>query len=179
VATIARVSYPAELLGEPLMELVQHHWWTGRDHSTQYSALLELLKVRWRCSMVCVDATGVGAGVASWLGRAMAERVEAVQFSRPVKSQLGYDLLAAANAGRLRMYAADGSAEWREFWEEARLCRYSIYQNTAMSFFVDDKDGHDDFVISLGLCVRAAARAAPEPAGGIVPARRLYDDGRY
>ncbi|HLQ35002.1 MAG TPA: hypothetical protein VK457_20130 [Chloroflexota bacterium] len=179
VVTIARVSHPPELLGEPLIEIVQHHWWTGRDHSTQYGGLLELLKTRWRCSMVYVDATGVGAGVASWLGRAMPQRVEAVHFSRPVKSDLGYELLAAVNAGRVRMYAGGDTAEGREFWEEARLCRYAIHANTAMSFFVDDKDGHDDFVMSLALCVKAAAAASPEPAGGIVLARRLYEDGRY
>jgi hypothetical protein len=179
VVTIARVCHPPALMGEPLIEIVQHHWWTGRDHSTQYAALLELLKERWRCALVCIDATGVGAGVASWLARSMPERVEAVQFSRPAKSQLGYELLSAVNAGRLRMYAADGSPEWREFWEEARLCRYAIHQNISMSFFVDDKDGHDDFVVSLALCVKAATSALPEPAGGIVLPRRLYEDGRY
>ncbi len=177
--TIARVTYPPALLGEPLIEIVQHHWWTGRDHSTQYSGLLELLNARWRCSAVLVDATGVGAGVASWLARAMPERVEAVQFSRPVKSRLGYELLAAVNAGRVRMYAADGSPEWREFWQEAQACRYAIHQNTTMSFFVDEKDGHDDFVVSLALCVQAASRGVPEPAGGIVLPRRLYEDGRF
>ena len=179
VVTIARVSHPPELLGEPCIEVVQHHWWTGRDHSTQFGALLELLRNRWRCGMVCVDATGVGAGVASWLARAMPERVEAVQFSRPAKSQLGYDLLAAANAGRLRLYANDGSPEWREFWDQARLCRYAVYPNSALNFFVPEAEGHDDFVVSLALCVRAAAAAGPEPAGVIVPARRLYADGRF
>ena len=179
VVTIARVSHPPALLGEPLIELVQHHWWTGRDHSTQFGALQELLNQRWCCSMVCVDATGVGAGIASWLSRAMPQRVEAVQFSRPSKSQLGYDMLAAVNAGRLRMYAGDGSREWQEFWQEARLCRYAIHQNVTMSFFVEDSAGHDDFLVSLALCVRAASAAAPEPIGRIVLPPRLYDDGRY
>ena len=178
VITIARVSHPVNLV-EPLIEVVQHHWWTGRDHSTQFSALLELLNARWRCVAVCVDGTGVGAGLASWLARAMPGRVDTVQFSRPAKSQIGYDLLAAANAGRLRMYRDDGSPEFAEFWQEVRACRYSVYQNVALNFFVDPADGHDDFVVSLGLCVRAAAQALPEPAGGIVTARRMYQDGRY
>jgi hypothetical protein len=179
VVTIARISRPPSYFGEPLIEIVQHHWWTGRDHSTQYTALLELLKHRWRCASVWVDATGVGAGVASWLSRAMPAQVEAVQFNRPMKSQLGYALLAAVNAGRVRMYAADGSAESREFWAEARACRYAIHANTTLSFYVDDKEGHDDFVVSLALCVSAAASSSPEPAGGIIAARRLYDDGRF
>ena len=133
VVTIARVTHPPALLGDPLIEVVQHHWWTGRDHSTQYSALLELLRNRWRCTMVSVDSTGVGAGVASWLAHAMPERVDEVHFSRPAKSELGYELLAAVNAGRLRMYASDGSPDWTEFWQEARLCRYAIYANSALN----------------------------------------------
>lgn len=179
VVTIARVSHPPELMGDPLIEIVQHHWWTGRDHSTQYGALLELLKDRWGCSAICIDGTGVGAGIASWLGRSIPGPVEALQFSRPLKSQLGYDMLAAVNAGRVRMYAADGSREWREFWEEARLCRYAIHQNVTMSFFVEEADGHDDFVVSLALCIRAAMSSSPEPAGGIVLPRRLYNDGWF
>jgi hypothetical protein len=48
-----------------------------------------------------------------------------------------------------------------------------------MAFFVDESAGHDDFIVSLALCVRAAAAANPEPAGGIVLPRRIYDDGRF
>ena len=56
----------------------------------------------------------------------MPQRIEAVQFSRPLKSQLGYELLAAVSAGRVRMYAGDGSGEWREFWgQETYILRES------------------------------------------------------
>jgi len=101
VVTIARVTRPEELLGEPLIEIVEQQWWTGRDHATQYTALRSLLE---SCSYVCVDATGVGAGVASWLARAFRSRVEAVQFTRPLKSEMGYELLAAVK----QQAAADG-----------------------------------------------------------------------
>jgi hypothetical protein len=180
VVTIARVTRPIELLGEPAMEIVEHCWWTGRDHSAQYSALLELLRERWRCARVCVDGTGVGAGVASWLGRAMPGRLETVWFTRRLKSEMGYELLAAVNGGRVRMYADDGSPEWREFWEEARLCKYSVSAGMSMGWQVDAREGHDDFVTSLALCVRAAAGAWGEPAGVILPPRwRGYEDGGY
>ena len=115
VAMQVRVSF--RYLGLPLIEVVEHYWWTGRDHATQYTALLALVE---RCRFVCVDATGVGAGVASWLGQKLHMRTEAVQFTRPLKSEMGYELLAAVNGARVRMYADDGAAEWRELWEEAR-----------------------------------------------------------
>jgi len=172
------VTRPEELLGEPLIEIVEQQWWTGRDHATQYTALRSLLE---SCSYVCVDATGVGAGVASWLARAFRSRVEAVQFTRPLKSEMGYELLAAVNGGRVRMYADDGSAECREFWAEVGQCRYAMARGmgAAMNWYVDAREGHDDFVVSLGLCVRAAARGGPEPAGVLMQAPRLYEDGRF
>jgi len=177
VVTMARVTRPTDLLGEPLIEVLEHHWWTGRDHATQYMALRKLLA---GCSAVSVDATGVGAGVASWLGRAMPGRVEAVQFTRPLKSEMGYELLAAIQGGRVRMYRDDGSAEWRELWAEMRACRYTVSAGMAMQWYVPESEGHDDFVTSLGLCVRAASRAWAEPASAIVPPRwRGYGDGRF
>lgn len=180
VVTIARVRRPEELLGEPQVEIVEHSWWTGRDHATQYTALLELLRERWGCASVCVDGTGVGAGVASWLARAMPGRAEVVQFTRPGKSEMGFELLAAVNGGRVRMYTDDGSREWREFWEEARLCRYGVSAGATLGWWVDAREGHDDFVTSLGLCVRAAGRAWAEPASAVVlPRWRGYEDGRY
>lgn len=87
VVTIARVTRPSESQDAPAIEVVHHYWWTGRDHSSQYAALLDLLQSRWRCQAVCVDATGVGAGVASWLARSMPVRVEQVQFTRPLEER--------------------------------------------------------------------------------------------
>jgi hypothetical protein len=46
--------------------------------------------------------------------------------------------------------------------------------NAAMSFFVDPRDGHDDFVVSLALCVRAAARLLPQPYSVVIPPRDDY-----
>ncbi|MBV8429627.1 MAG: hypothetical protein JO244_00570 [Solirubrobacterales bacterium] len=174
VLTIARVTRPQPHHGEPLIEVVHHRYWTGRDHSTQFELLKDAL-TRWRCRSVCVDATGVGAGVASWLHKAIGSQVEQVQFTRPLKSDLGYELLAAANAGRLKVYASDASPESVEFWRQARLCRYASNNAATMNFFVDPRDGHDDFVVSLALCVRAASRLLPEPLSVMIPPRP-YDE---
>jgi len=108
----------------------------------------------------------------------MPGKVEQLQFTCPAKSDLGYELLAAVNAGRLRMYAGS-SKEAKEFWNQVRLCRYAVTPTAAMNFFVDPRDGHDDFVTSLALAVRAASRASPEPCSVIIQPPLLYNDGRY
>jgi len=76
------------------------------------------------------------------------------------------------------MYAGS-SKEGKEFWNQVRLCRCAVSPTAAMNFFVDPRDGHDDFVTSLALAVRAAAHAAPEPHSVIIPPPLLYNDGRY
>jgi hypothetical protein len=37
-----------------------------------------------------------------------------------------------------------------------------------MRFYVDERDGHDDYVVSLALTVAAAPEAGPRPARGRV-----------
>ena len=110
VVTIARLDYADVAAGiqEPRLEVVDHYWWTGRDHRTQFAALLDLLRDVWGVARVCVDGTGVGAGVASFLRTALGEGTcEVVQFTAARKSELGYGLLAAAGSGRLKVYQGD------------------------------------------------------------------------
>ena len=42
--------------------------------------------------------------------------MEPFAFIKASKSRLAFDLLAAVNRARLRMYAHDGSPERQEFW---------------------------------------------------------------
>jgi hypothetical protein len=113
-----------------------------------------------------VDATGVGAGVSSFLVGALPGAVRPFTFSAASKSALGYGLLAAINGGRLQAYADDGSPESREFWEELRLARSTLHENQRLSFYVDPHEGHDDLLISAALAVEAAATAQPRAAHG-------------
>ena len=85
VVTIARVSFVTiAKTTEPRIEVVAHYWWTGESHRTQYERLLDLLRVRWQVQMAVVDATGVGAGLASFLVEEMGEAtVEAFTFTGP------------------------------------------------------------------------------------------------
>jgi hypothetical protein len=120
------------------------------------------LRQVWQVRHVVVDATGVGGAVASFLVGALGEhRCTPFVFTATSKSALAYALLAAINAGRLRMYADDGSPEAAAFWQQARAARYHVRAHQALAFGVDPREGHDDFLVSLALLVEAA-RLAPE-----------------
>lgn len=157
---------PQTLVREPNLRIVQHYWWTGRKHRELFPQLVDLLKRVWRCRAVVVDATGVGAGVASFLVGALPMAARPFVFTAGSKSALGYGLLAAINGGRLKMYVDDGSAESGEFWRQAQLARSTLHENQRLSFYVDAREGHDDLLMSVALAVEAAAGAEPRVARG-------------
>jgi hypothetical protein len=163
VLTIARLERTAVLgVQEPRLALVEHYAWTGRKHRELIPQLVDLLRNVWRVQQLVVDATGVGGAVASFLVGALGEaRCTPFVFSAASKSALAYGLLAAINAGRVRTYADDGSAEAAAFWAQARAARYAVRAHQALTFAVPPAEGHDDFLISLALLVEAA-RLAPE-----------------
>ena len=113
-----------------------------------------------------VDATGVGEGVASFLSKALGSSVVVpFHFSQQSKSRLGFELLAAINAGRVKMYSPDSSEEYREFWFEMERAKSIFRPNQTMNFFVEPSVGHDDFLMSLALLVEAA-KYTPRGARG-------------
>ena len=169
VLTIARVGYPARdaLVQEPCLEVVEHYAWVGEAHDALLAQLIDLSKSLWSLRRLAVDATGLGETAARLLTSALGEAVvRPVRFTAESKSRLGYALLAAINGGRLKTYAADGSAEHRQFWREMELARVAYRANRTMNFFVDPSQGHDDCLMSLALAVEAASDARPRPARG-------------
>jgi hypothetical protein len=70
---------------------------------------------------------------------------------------LGFNLLAAINAGRLKLYAGDGSPEYQEICSQLKKSNTSFRAGCTMNFYVDPADGHDDYLMSLALLVEAGA----------------------
>ena len=153
--------------GEPQVKVVEHVQWTGVSLAAVYPQLVDLLKRVWNCRRVVVDATGLGQGPASFLERVPGQRPSSSPFvfTAQSKSRLGFDLLAAVNSGRLKMYAPDGSPEYVEFWEQMARAEAYFRPNRTMNFHVDPKRGHDDYLASLALLVQAS-RYAPRVARG-------------
>jgi len=172
VVTIARLLRTAE--GDPEIEVVRHYSWSGADYPTQHYALRTLLGDVFPCTRIVVDATGLGAGVASWLANALGSSVvEPLIFTAPSKSHLGFTLLAMAGTGRCRLYRQNGGPDWTRMSGEIDKARCELGTNEQMRFFVPPNAGHDDYLVSLALCCHAATLAAPPPASTIIRPREM------
>jgi len=165
VLTIARVLFPPPPQ-EPRLEVVEHYAFMGEPHDELLRQLLGLLSL-WGVRRVAVDATGLGEPLARLLASGLGDDVVIpYRFTAESKSRLGYELLAAVNGGRLRLYAQDGSPQYREFWREVERARAEYRPNRSMNFFVPPGEGHDDYLMSLALVVAAAREARPRIARG-------------
>ena len=113
-----------------------------------------------------IDATGIGLTVSSFLKKALGTRVIPFTFTSSSKSELGFNLLAAVNSGRLKMYAGDGSQEYIEFWQQMDKAKSCFRPNQTINFFVEQSQGHDDSLMSLALLVEAGKDYIPRKAKG-------------
>jgi hypothetical protein len=157
---------------QPRVKVVEHYWWTGKKHTELYAQLVDLLKNVWRCRKVVVDATGVGQPVASFLKPALGSVVIPFVFTQPSKSELGFNLLAAVNSGRLKMYRADGSAEYQEFWWEMEWAKSHYRPSQTMNFYVDPalRPGSGQALRpSSGQALRPSSGQALRPGSGQAP----------
>jgi hypothetical protein len=168
VVTIGELDFTDldEINREPEIKIVEHYRWVGVKHPALYGRLVDLLKNVWKCRRIVVDATGVGEPVASFLRKALGSRVLPFKFTQQSKSELGFNLLAAVNSGRLKVYKGDGSEEYREFWHEMEKARSQYRPSQTMNFYVEPSRGHDDFLMSLALLVEAGREYVPRGARG-------------
>ncbi len=180
VVTIGELDFSGcnEMSPEPVVRVVEHHWWTGHSHADLLPRLVDVLREVWRCRRVVIDASGLGHGVASFLERTLGRGVaEPFVFTAQSKSRLAFDLLAAVSSGRLKSYAADGSPEYMEMRAQIERAVGRVRPNRSMNFYVESREGHDDFLMSLALLVRAAeyrprhARGRAAVSAGAVPPR--------
>lgn len=148
----------------PSLRVVHLRVWTGERHASLFAQLVRLLR-EWAVARVVVDATGVGAGVASFLRDTLGPRVEPFVFTAASKTDLAYRLLAAAPAGRLSL-PADDAPELRRAWRELALARAAGRPNGQLALAVDPAEGHDDVLMALALALYAAEEARPRAARG-------------
>jgi hypothetical protein len=163
VVTIGELTPDSKL---PTIKIVEHYSWTGKKHPDLYPQLVDLLKNVWHCRTVVVDSTGIGEPVASFLQNILGSRIAAFKFTAQSKTELGFSLLANINSGAIKMYAADNSGEYREFWHQVERARSFYRPSQTMNFYVDPADGHDDFLMSLALLAEAGRRYEPREAKG-------------
>ena len=166
VLTIAELTPPDDpLLKLPSINVVQIYSWHGEPYPSLYSRLLDIVRF-WAIGRLVVDSTGMGEPFAAFLKSSLGSRVVPFVFSQSSKSKLGYNFLSFINSGRLKLFAADNSSEYASLDRELRLARAVYRPNQTMNFFVEPCEGHDDFLMSLALCVYVAADYRPREARG-------------
>ncbi len=170
VVTIGELDFSIgdDIQKQPQIRVVEHYRWTGQKHARLYPRLVDILKNVWKCRRIVVDATGIGQPVSSFLRQALGSKVSAFTFTARAKSELGFNLLAAINSGRLKTYAGDGSDEHREFWKELERAKCHYCPSQTVNFYVSASEGHDDFLMSLALVVEAANQYERKTAVGRV-----------
>jgi len=145
----------------PTYRVVDRRFWLGTSHASLHAQLLALAR-HWHAVWVVVDATGVGAGLASFLLKSLGvDRVLPLIFSPKVKSDLGWNFVAVIDTGRYRDYADDQAQETRQFWYEVEHCNYTIHEGPgkSISWGADETPaydgliarGHDDLLISAAM----------------------------
>jgi hypothetical protein len=137
----------------------------------------------WKPRYWVVDATGVGAGLTSFLDRAFPDQVIPFVFNGASKSKLGWGFLAVIESGRLKDYRApqgaglepaEGRRLQEEFLEQLNYCQHEILPGPERRMRWGVPDGtrsaaggelvHDDLILSVALC--AELDGQEWPAGG-------------
>ena len=163
VLTIARVEAYAGNGGVACRVVAQREW-RGAPYARVLHEVRALDRL-WRFERVSADATGLGAPLVAQLRPQLGARLDEFVFTAASKSALGYALLAAARTGRLALPRDDGSPEAFRCREELAACEASLASGGRLAWGNDR--GHDDYVVSLALCLRAAESAgAPRLAVG-------------
>lgn len=163
-STNLRISRVERATRPPTYRTVALFSWTGAKH-TQIHAQIAALARLWQPAYIVADATGVGAGLVSFLTPLFGEvknggRVLPFTFTGQSKSELGWQLLALADTGRLLLYTDEDEHTLAQR-EQLEFCQYEIMPGPARLMRWGVPDGtrhpatgaylHDDYIITAAL----------------------------
>jgi len=155
-----------ELLKAPIYRVMDRRTWIGVKHSRLYNEIRALFEL-WRAKYLVADATGVGAGLVSFLGKSLQGKVLPFEFNSSTKSKLGWDFLTVIDTGRWKESGKErtwGSSKLRqdEFFNQLENCQYEIVPGPQKLMRWGVPDGtrdagsgelvHDDLILSSALC---------------------------
>ena len=164
---------------EVRLRLVEVYWWTNRPLHEQYARLAHLLGEVWRCRRVVVDATGLGADLATRLQPGTRVRRWSSRLCSRQRRNRGSATTSWLRSTPRGCWSGrtDQSAEQAELWQQVGAARMLPRANGQLTFFVPDHQGHDDFVTMLALLVRAGAGLEPPiTTTYALPATTWYGD---
>ncbi len=161
------------LIHAPTYRVVQRQEWVGVKH-TQLYGQVKALAEHWQARYLIVDATGVGAGLASFLEKALPGVTIPFVFTARSKSELGWGFLATVESGRFKDFNPQAPARLTEaelarqrqlqerFFAQAEACQGAVMEGPGklLRWGVPPgaRDGqtgeliHDDLLISAALC---------------------------
>jgi hypothetical protein len=141
----------------PRYHVVDRRAWTGVRHPRLHAQIVDLARNVWGAAWVVVDATGVGAGLASFLAAELARppkiHVAPFSFGPKTKSDLGWNVIGLIDSGRVKEYADDGDQMTSLFYSQLAATTYEILAGPGklLRWSVPAGRGHDDLVVSFAL----------------------------
>jgi hypothetical protein len=151
---LASIADPA--IQKPTYRVVMRRTWTGKSQTFQYSQLKSLAET-WLPRYLAIDATGIGAGLASFLSAAFPGKVLPFVFTSSSKSKLGWDFISIIETGRFKEYSPADDP----FIEQLSFTQLEVQPGPAHSIKWGVPDGtrnpatgelvHDDLVLSAAL----------------------------
>jgi len=158
VLTIFELEIPRsdQVISKPIYRVVNRLSWIGAKHSTLYSVIIGL-NSSWAPVKLIIDATGVGAGLASFLMDKLGTKVIPFEFSQVSKSDLGWDFIAIIETDRFKEYSPFDP----EMMRQLEYCTYEIMEGPGKVMRWSVPDGtrdisngdllHDDYIVSAAL----------------------------
>jgi hypothetical protein len=156
------------LFHRPRYKVVCRYQWVGLRQAALLSQLLDLAE-HWQVRRLVVDASGVGAGVASFLRDRLGERVSPLVFNQSLKSKLGWNFLSIIDTGRfqdyfcqtLDVFGREQSALKTVFEQQLQACQYKVSIGPEKTLHWGVPEGardlgsrqvlHDDLLISAAM----------------------------
>jgi len=158
VITLFEIQMPKQedIQHKPIYKVVNRLSWQGVKHSKLYSTIVAMVYA-WEPVKLIIDATGVGAGLASFLVDKLGSKVVPFEFSSISKSDLGWSFISTIESGRYKEYRPfdKGMALQLEY------CQYQIMDGPGKLMRWGVPDGtrdvatgdlvHDDYILSAAL----------------------------
>ncbi|HWV35183.1 MAG TPA: hypothetical protein VNZ55_06110, partial [Thermomicrobiales bacterium] len=159
--TVVEVDAASDM--RPVYRVVDRRLWTGVPHADLHAQIVDLARNVWKASWIVVDATGIGAGLTSFLQASLGRRPGSGQapirvvpfvFTGASKSKLGWDFIGLIDTGRFKEYAGDHAEITRLYEAQLRATMFEVMNGpgNVLRWSVPARDGHDDLVMSAALC---------------------------